>query len=70
MHPLKGKDPGVHVAGVQKSECLVGNSNASYSTPALDVEAYAAIYVARRFRLSPSMARAVVALAGIGRALG
>ena len=31
---------------------------------------FAALYVARRYRLAPPIARAVVAMAGLGRAFG
>lgn len=66
---LNKQNPGVWRAGAEKLERLDGCSIAKYSTPAFDPEVYAVEFVARRYRIAPSLARVVCGLAKIGRAL-
>jgi hypothetical protein len=57
---------------LQSGDRAKGNRNEAFLTIASpEPEAdFAALYIARRYRLCPSLAQAVAVLAGLGRALG
>lgn len=67
----KTENPGaIGCAGAGKSERLEGCSEPKYSMVAFDQEAYAVAYVAKRYRLAPTLARLLVGLAAIGGRCG
>ena len=65
--PINTKDPGAWgCVGASKTERLDAGPKPPDSTERAEIESYAAEFVARRYRLAPSVARLVCRLARLG----
>ncbi len=70
MHPRKRNDPDAwRCAGAGNVTCWQADDSREHSAKQAEIESYAAEYVARRYRLAPSVARLVCRLARIGEVL-
>lgn len=64
------ESPGASVrAGAGNMHRLAADDSREHSAQQAEIESYAAEYVARRYRLAPSVARLVCRLARIGEVL-
>ena len=70
MRPAEMRSPAPRANAEDRAEVSLRKS-LPLSTASLEPEGnFAALYIARHYRLSPAVARAVAVLAGLGRAFG